>query len=66
MNEGFKIFLCLALVLGPIGEFCLFPEEDIFPHWMYAIIGFYGVLLWIDERLVPVVKDVADLFKNGS
>jgi hypothetical protein len=33
---------------------------------MYAIIGFYGVLLWIDERLVPVVKDVADLFKNGS
>ena len=62
MSEGFKILLCFALVLMPIGEFCLFPEEDIFPNWMYAIMVFYAVLLWIDERLIPVVKDIADLF----
>jgi hypothetical protein len=64
MSEGFKILLCLALVLVPIGEFCLFPEVNIFPNWMYAIICFYAVLLWIDERLIPLVKDVADLFDN--
>jgi len=66
MSEGFKILLCLVLVLVPIGEFCLFPEENIFPNWMYAIIGFYAVLLWIDERLIPVIKDIGDLFKNGG
>ena len=64
MSEGFKILLCFALVLMPIGELCLFPQEDIFPTWMYAIMVFYAVLLWIDERLLPLVEDVADLFEN--
>ena len=66
MSEGFKIFLCLAVALVPIGEFCLFPEEDIFPHWMYAIIVFYTILLLIDERLIPLIKDIDDLFKNDG
>jgi len=64
MSEGFKILVCLALVLGGIGELHLFPEQDIFPNWMYAIIFFYGISLWIDERLIPLIKEIDDLFTN--
>lgn len=65
MSEGFKIVVCIAVILGGIGELYLFPEEDIFPRWMYVIIFFYGVLLWIDERLIPLMKDIDDLFDKG-
>ena len=64
MSEGFKILVCLALVLGAIGELHLFPEENIFPNWMYAIIIFYGIFLWLDERLIPLIKEIDDLFKS--
>jgi len=47
------------------GEFHLFPEEHIFPNWMYVIMLFYGVLLWIDERLIPLIEDINKLFKNS-
>jgi len=50
--------------LGGIGELHLFPEENIFPNWMYAIIIFYGIFLWVDERLIPLIKEIDDLFKS--
>ena len=65
MSEGLKIFLCFVIVLVPIGELCLFPAEDIFPKWMYAIIAFYAVLLWIDERVIPLIKEIDDMFDKG-
>ncbi len=65
MSEGLRIFLCFVIVLVPIGELCLFPEENIFPKWMYVIIAFYAVLLWIDERLIPFIKEIDAFFDKG-
>jgi len=66
MSEGFKIVICILFLMMVIGEFHLFAEENIFPGWMYVIISFYGVLLCIDERIVPLIKDINDLFENGE
>jgi hypothetical protein len=65
MSEGFKIVVCVSVLMVVIGEFHLFAEENIFPPWMYVIILFYTLVLWIDERLVPLIKDIDDLFKKG-
>jgi hypothetical protein len=65
MSEGFKIVICILFLMLVFGEFQLFPEEHIFPNWMYVIMLFYGVLLWIDERLIPLIKDINKLFKNS-
>ena len=60
MSEGFKIVVCVSVLMVVIGEFRLFAEENIFPPWMYVIILFYTLVLWIDERLVPLIKDIDD------
>jgi hypothetical protein len=66
MSEGFKILVCIAVIMAGVGDFCIIEERNIFPLWMYLVMTFYMVVVWIDERLVPLVKDVADLFKNGT
>jgi len=65
MSEGFKIVICISFIMGVVGEFHLFPEEDIFPHWMYLVMFFYTILLWIDERFIPLIKDIDDLFNKS-
>ena len=66
MTEGFKIVICILGVMLFIGEFHLFQDHDIFPHWIYAILSFYIILLYIDERIIPLLKDIGDLFQNDT
>ena len=65
MSEGFKILVCISVVLAAVGDFCIIEETNIFPPWMYLVMTFYTFVVWIAERVVPVVKDIADLFDNG-
>jgi hypothetical protein len=66
MTEAFKIVICILGVMLVIGEFHLFQERNIFSHWIYAILSFYIILLYIDERIIPLLKDIGDLFQNDT
>ena len=66
MTEGFKIVICILGVMLVIGEFRLFHEHTIFPYWIYAILSFYIILLYIDERIIPLLKDIGDLFQDDA
>jgi hypothetical protein len=66
MTEGFKIVICILGVMLVIGEFHLFQGHTIFPRWIYAILSFYIILLYIDERVIPLLKDIGDLFQNDT
>jgi hypothetical protein len=66
MSEGFKIVICITGLMLIVGEYCLFQENNIFPGWMYVVMSFYIVVLWIDERLIPLMRDLDDLFKNSE
>jgi len=65
MSEGFKILICVLGLMLVFGELHLFSENSIFPPWVHLIMAFYVVLLWIDERLIPLMKDIDDLFDKG-
>lgn len=66
MTEGFKIVICILGVMLVIGEFQFFQGHTFFPRWIYAVLSFYIILLYIDERVIPLLKDIGDLFQNDT
>ena len=65
MSEGFKILACISMVLACVGDFCIIEEMDIFPPWMYMVMSFYMFLVWIAERVFPLLKDIVDSFDRS-
>jgi hypothetical protein len=41
-------------------------KDNFLPSWMYLIIAFYVGAVWISDRLLPLLKDIYDLFKKSS
>ena len=65
MSEGLKIVIIILSLMTFLGEFYLFPEVTLFPRGTYVIVAFYMVLLWIDERVIPLIKEIDDMFDKG-
>jgi len=65
MSEGFKIVVLILGLMTFFGEFHFFPEATLFPRGTYAIIAFYIIMVWIDERVIPIIKEIDDLFDKG-
>jgi hypothetical protein len=65
MSEVFKLCACISFILACVGDFCIIEEMDIFPPWMYVVMAFYMCVVWIAERVFPLLKDIVDLFDKG-
>jgi hypothetical protein len=65
MSEGFKILVCISMITASVGDFCIIEETHIFPPWMYLVMTFYVVVVWIADRLFPLLKDIVALFEKG-
>ena len=65
MNEGFKIVVCISIIMACVGDFCIIEEKNIFPPWMYLVMTFYMVVVWIAERVFPLLTAIYhDLLKK--
>ena len=64
MSEGFKILVCISIVVAGVGDFCIIEEKNIFPPWMYLVMTFYVFVVWIADRVFPLLTDIIDLFRK--